>query len=110
MVANESIIYGKGHGGTYADVDLFPADDTPYFPNSVVVYGRPKNEDNPYDYIEIGIQAYDANGERRTEPLRNNKGQVMEWSSMWTDLDREGINRLIRDLRKARDKAFGKDE
>lgn len=27
----------------------------------------------------------------------------------WVDLDREGINRLIRALRKARDQAFGSD-
>lgn len=27
----------------------------------------------------------------------------------WMDLDREGINRLIRALRKARDESFGKD-
>lgn len=110
MVANESIIYGQGHGGTYADVDLFPADDTPYFPNSVIVYGRKKNDYDPRDFIEIGVQAYDRAGERLSEPVRNNAGKIMSWSSMWTDLDRAGVNRLIRDLRAARDKVFGKDE
>lgn len=32
------------------------------------------------------------------------------WRSQWVELDRETINRLIRELRTARDQAFGKDE
>lgn len=31
-------------------------------------------------------------------------------TGVWADLDRAGINNLIRSLREARDKAFGKDE
>jgi hypothetical protein len=31
-------------------------------------------------------------------------------SGVWCDLDRAGINNLIRSLREARDKAFGRDE
>ncbi len=33
-----------------------------------------------------------------------------EFGGQWTALDRSGINNLIRSLREARDKAFGKDE
>lgn len=33
-----------------------------------------------------------------------------EWKDEWMTLDRHSINRLIRDLRKARDEAFGRDE
>ncbi|HEX6872670.1 MAG TPA: hypothetical protein VF163_16355 [Micromonosporaceae bacterium] len=33
-----------------------------------------------------------------------------EWKSEWIDLDRQMINQLIRELRKARDEAFGRDE
>lgn len=32
------------------------------------------------------------------------------WDGQWVDLDRQGINQLIRALREARDKAFGRDE
>ncbi len=34
----------------------------------------------------------------------------MIWDGYHTDLDREGINRLIKNLRRARDQAFGRDE
>jgi hypothetical protein len=33
-----------------------------------------------------------------------------EWKSEWIDLDRQMVNQLIRELRKARDDAFGRDE
>lgn len=32
------------------------------------------------------------------------------WETQWMDLDRHTINQLIRELRKARDEAFGRDE
>jgi hypothetical protein len=35
---------------------------------------------------------------------------VATYSGVWTDLDRKGINDLIRVLRRARDAAFGRDE
>lgn len=31
-------------------------------------------------------------------------------TGLWATLDRDGINRLIRSLRRARDQAYGKDE
>ena len=43
-----------------------------------------------------------------------NSGETDEagkvWLSQWCDMDRHTINQLIRDLRKARDEAFGRDE
>lgn len=33
-----------------------------------------------------------------------------DWRGVFLQLDREGINELIRSLRKARDSAFGRDE
>lgn len=33
-----------------------------------------------------------------------------EWDGQWVDLDRRGVNQLIRALREARDKAYGRDE
>lgn len=32
------------------------------------------------------------------------------WDGQFTDLDRHGLNQLIRALREARDKAYGRDE
>lgn len=32
------------------------------------------------------------------------------YDGFWVDLDRRGINQLIRNLRRARDQAFGRDE
>lgn len=34
----------------------------------------------------------------------------LKWRSQWVNLDRHTINQLIRELRKARDEAFGRDE
>lgn len=36
--------------------------------------------------------------------------QGRPWRSQWVNLDRGTINQLIRELRNARDQAFGKDE
>lgn len=33
-----------------------------------------------------------------------------DWHTEWVDADRHTINQLIRELRKARDEAFGRDE
>lgn len=36
--------------------------------------------------------------------------QLPTFDSLWASLDRAGINRLIRTLRRARDSAYGSDE
>jgi len=41
------------------------------------------------------------------EPL---VGNVATDAGLWSDLDRQGCNDLIRILRRARDSAFGRDE
>ena len=55
--------------------------------------------------VQVGIQreqvAYDG-----TEA----GGRWDELGGSWHDLDRAGINNLIRALREARDKAYGRDE
>lgn len=43
----------------------------------------------------------------REDPNSPDPGQ---WSGLYSTLDRAGINRLIRALRKARDAAYGRDE
>lgn len=47
-------------------------------------------------YVEVGVGVFSPSTEIGSE-------------SHYTSLDREGINRLIRSLRKARDAAFGSD-
>lgn len=39
----------------------------------------------------------------------NIDGKPSDFPSVWMDIDRAGINRLIHSLRKARDAAYGKD-
>lgn len=36
-------------------------------------------------------------------------GDIVCWNDWWCNLDRNGINRMIRALRKARDQQFGAD-
>lgn len=48
--------------------------------------------------LSVGVLA----GGDSDEPLDNRP-------QMWVDLERDGVNRLIRMLRKARDQAFGSD-
>lgn len=47
-------------------------------------------------YVEVGVGAFSAATE-------------FDSDAHFTDLDRDGINRLIRALRKARDQAYGAD-
>lgn len=54
--------------------------------------------------VQVGIQRAAPDPRTDGHPTYDADGGT------WTDLDRNGINRLIRALREARDKAFGKDE
>jgi hypothetical protein len=47
-------------------------------------------------FVEVGVARFDVSREMPSE-------------GVFTSLDREGINRLIRSLRRARDAAFGSD-
>jgi hypothetical protein len=54
--------------------------------------------------VQVGVTAGPA------AKIRIDQGDTGgETDSLWLDLDREGINRLIRTLRKARDAAYGAD-
>ena len=75
-----------------------------------------------HQYAQIGVgHAFDAkfDGDRRTTTGVPIDGAVLqtaqaddatEWVEEWIDLDRHMINQLIRELRTARDAAFGRDE
>lgn len=66
-------------------------------------------------YLQVGIAT--ADGQPIAEKLTvtsadSESGQTSEtaeFTSLWGTLDRHGVNRLIWQLRKARDAAFGKD-
>lgn len=56
-------------------------------------------------YVQVVTKAEDAWGGRWAE------GEGSHFTDgMYVNLDREAINRLIRNLRRARDQAFGRDE
>lgn len=60
-------------------------------------------------YAQLGIGWVDPAGQMVDELTETDEaGKV--WKSEWLDLDRHLINQLIRELRTARDQAFGRDE
>lgn len=54
--------------------------------------------------VTVGVQQATA------DPLTDGHPTYDADGGKWCDLDRNGINTLIRALREARDKAYGKDE
>jgi len=73
-------------------------------------------------YVQLGITTADGRAiidkliekpsdeTRRTIDQLTGNGTVAAFTSLWGTLDREGCNRAIRVLRRARDQAFGRDE
>lgn len=86
-------VYGNQHG-------YDPKDTHPMVPTVDVLWGRDQG------MVQIVSKAEDANGGRWVgeDPTTHFT------DGMYVDLDRNAINKLIRDLRRARDQAFGKDE
>lgn len=65
--------------------------------------------DRDTGYFQIVTKAVDRyTGEDAQPPIATEELTYM--SGFYVDLDRRGINALIRTLRRARDTAFGKDE
>lgn len=69
--------------------------------------------------VQLGITTHDGRslvdwlaGQDRTpqDPDAPEGSLLPGFSSLWASLDRSGVNRLIKALRKARDDAFGRDE
>lgn len=63
---------------------------------SQAIFLKPEPEK---DYLKIGESV-----------LRAMQHMAPEFDSLWCDLDRHEINKLIKVLRRARDAAYGKDE
>lgn len=57
-------------------------------------------------YVQIVSKATDPHGGRYV----GESPDTHFTDGMYVDLDRRGINQLIRNLRRARDQAFGRDE
>jgi hypothetical protein len=79
---------------------LDPNDPNPSVPIVDVMWSREAG------YIQIVTKLTDPNGGRFTHDFEG----VHYTDGMHVDLDRAGINTLIRNLRRARDQAFGRDE
>jgi hypothetical protein len=75
-------------------------DNRPMVPTVDVLWGREGG------YVQIVTKVEDAHGGRWV----GDSPETHFTDGMYVDLDRNEINRLIRNLRRARDQAFGKDE
>jgi len=64
----------------------------------------------PDDMLEPLKEAGIASSFWHPEGVENPPYIALYADGMFVDLDRRGINRLIRNLRRARDQAFGRDE
>jgi hypothetical protein len=61
--------------------------------------------------VSLGWSRQDAGGYVQLGTIRNGKEHSFDPADgLYADLDREGINDLIRLMRRARDQAFGRDE
>lgn len=80
--------------------------DSPAIPILDVRWSRDK------EFVEIGARIVHAADHSNYVPTEQERpgaaGQPIQGTFM--SLDRHAINKLIRDLRRARDQAFGKDE
>ncbi len=78
------------------------SEDKPRVPQVNVLWGRDGG------YVQIVTKATDAEGGRYAGDYDECQSDVSD--GFHVDLERGEINKLIRDLRRARDQAFGKDE
>lgn len=69
------------------------------------------------EYVQVSASLFNDDGRSVTADGVVHEAEGAEaarrelWSQgFYVDLDRSGINRLIRNLRRARDQAFGRDE
>jgi hypothetical protein len=115
MGNDEAIIYGDRHGETYREL-TYKDDGEPdgpvtagsevkvHYPNAIKL-----NSIGGRD-VQVGVITFDQDtGERNITQYDQDGDPIGEWDSLWASLDRQGINRLIRELRRLRDRVFGAD-
>lgn len=62
-------------------------------------------------YVQVGVVTHDgATLASRLTGEHIDAEEAAQFIGVWGTLDREGCNRMIRALRRARDQAFGRDE
>lgn len=103
MGNDEAIIYGDRHGERYRELsdDSAGKPERTYYPNAVALNCLGGQ-------LQVGVVTFDQGTGERNRYYGDNENDT--WDSLWTSLDRRGINRLIRDLRRMRDRVYGKDE
>jgi len=62
---------------------------------------------SPDQYVQVGIQTHSGRTLAETLGAGDNPAQ---FTGLWGTFDRDGLNRLIKMLRHAREAAYGKDE
>ncbi|MBQ1047868.1 hypothetical protein KBX50_05265 [Micromonospora sp. C51] len=62
----------------------------------------------PGGHVQVGVESHD--GRSLAFHLTGENQTPADFKGVWGTFDREGINRAIRVLRRARDSAFGRDE
>lgn len=114
MGNDEAIIYGSRHGEHYRqyeqktddapqDVDLREIDrkngivEKQHYPNAIIMHRHPGG-------VELGVITFDQETGERDYGWDSDAP-----TSFFTTLDRNGLNRLIRDARKMRDAVFEPD-
>lgn len=117
MGSNEAIIYGDRHGEAYREhvhdtTPISPREDglyeehTPftiknYYPNGILVRSH-----GPAGVgVSLGVVRFDEFGNKL-----ETEDEDGHWDSLWTELDWNGCNRLIKAVREHRDRQFGKPE
>lgn len=70
---------------------------------------RGESRDPAPPVVHVGWNARDAGGYVQLATLPGAGGDRGDVGCQFVDLNRDGINRLIRALRRARDSAFGAD-
>jgi hypothetical protein len=67
--------------------------------------------DRNREYVDLSMTPVsdEAHGEAKTDAVPTER-LVHAWDGQYVDLDRGQINELIRNLRRARDQAYGHDE
>lgn len=77
---------------------------SPFVADPLTENGRVAVQYTPGCGVSVGVQRATPDPKADGHPTYDENG------GSWSDLDRNGCNNLIRAIREARDKAFGRDE